>query len=128
MASRVPERVIPVAWGASGADRTAVYPVDLMVEASERQGLLRDISEVFTKEKMNVTSVNSQSVGGLARMGFTVEVVDAARLKRQFEFARDVVREVPVARLSYPRRRALLPEVCDVIVADVRRLTQRGGN
>lgn len=84
MGSRVPERVIPVAWGAAHADK-AVYPVDVLVEAQDRQGLLRDISEVFTKEKMNVTSVNTESArglrGGTARMGFTVEVSDAARLK-----------------------------------------------
>jgi GTP pyrophosphokinase len=45
---------------------------------------LRDISEVFAKEKMNVTGVHTQSVkdtrGGTAWMTFTVEVTDAARL------------------------------------------------
>ena len=55
-----------------------------MVEASDRQGLLRDISEVFAKEKMNVIGVHTQSVkdarGGTAWMTFTVEVDDAARL------------------------------------------------
>jgi GTP pyrophosphokinase len=32
------------------------------VEAADRQGLLRDISEVFAKEKMNVTGVQTQTV------------------------------------------------------------------
>jgi len=84
MATRTPERVIPVAWGAPRGERGAVYPVDVIVEASDRQGLLRDISEVFAKEKMNVTGVNTQSVkdarGGTAWMTFTVEVADSARL------------------------------------------------
>ena len=84
MANRAPERVIAVAWGVPRADRTALYPVDVMVEASDRQGLLRDISEVFAKEKMNVTGVKTQSVkdmqGGTAWMTFTVEVADSARL------------------------------------------------
>jgi GTP pyrophosphokinase len=84
MASRSPERVIPVTWGTPPADKPAVYPVDVLVEASDRQGLLRDISEVFAKEKMNVIGVHSQSVkdsaGGTAWMTFTVEVSDAARL------------------------------------------------
>jgi GTP pyrophosphokinase len=84
MASRSPERVIPVTWGAPPADKPSVYPVDVLVEASDRQGLLRDISEVFAKEKMNVIGVHSQSVkdsgGGTAWMTFTVEVSDAARL------------------------------------------------
>jgi GTP pyrophosphokinase len=59
-----------------------VYPVDVAVEASDRQGLLRDISEVFTKEKMNVTGVQTQSVKGTAWMTFTVEVADSGRLGR----------------------------------------------
>jgi hypothetical protein len=46
----------------------AVYPVDVAVEAADRQGLLRDISEVFAKEKMNVIGVQTQSVKGTAWM------------------------------------------------------------
>lgn len=83
ISARSPERVISVEWGEPGGD-AAVYPVDVMVEAADRQGLLRDISEVFAKEKVNVTGVNSQSVrgalGGTAWMTFTVEVSDASRL------------------------------------------------
>ncbi|MFX8110519.1 ACT domain-containing protein [Acinetobacter baumannii] len=33
-----------------------------MVEGSDRQGLLRDVLEVFAKEKMNVVAVNTQSL------------------------------------------------------------------
>jgi len=84
MGQRVPERVIAVAWGIPRSDKGVVYPVDVQVEAADRQGLLRDISEVFTKERMNVTNVNTQSArdqrGSTARMSFTVEVADAARL------------------------------------------------
>jgi GTP pyrophosphokinase len=84
MAVRSPERVIAVAWGAPRGDKAALYPVDVMVEAADRQGLLRDISELFAKEKMNVTGVKTRSVndsgGGTAWMTFTIEVADAARL------------------------------------------------
>ena len=84
MASRAPERTIAVAWGAPRGDRAALYPVDVMVEAADRQGLLRDITELFAKEKMNVVGVKTQSVkdssGGTAWMTFTIEVADAARL------------------------------------------------
>jgi GTP pyrophosphokinase len=82
--SRSPERVIPVAWGTADPARLALYPVDVAVEANDRQGLLRDVSEVFAKEKVNVIGVKSSSVrdagGGTAFMTFTVEVADAARL------------------------------------------------
>jgi GTP pyrophosphokinase len=84
MADRMPERVIAVAWGK--AEANAAYPVDVAIEASDRQGLLRDISEVFAKEKMNVTGVNTQSVrdaeGKTAWMTFTIEVADASRVKQ----------------------------------------------
>ena len=89
--ARAPERVIAVAWGGTGAGSRAgkggaepLYPVDVIVEASDRQGLLRDISEVFAKEKMNVSGVKSQTVrdgpGGIAWMTFTVDVADVAAL------------------------------------------------
>ena len=78
MALKNPGRVIDVEWG---REHEGVYPLDVSIEASDRQGLLRDISEVFAKEKMNVTGVNSQSMkDGSAWMTFTVEVGDAGRL------------------------------------------------
>jgi GTP pyrophosphokinase len=84
MAARTPERVISVAWGVPRSDKQALYPVDVLVEAADRSGLLRDISEVFAKDKMNVIGVNTQTVkdqrGGTAWMTFTVEVADSARL------------------------------------------------
>jgi GTP pyrophosphokinase len=84
MASGSPDRVIDVAWGGQQAAAGALYPVDVAIEASDRQGLLRDISEIFSKEKMNVIGVQTQSVkdnrGGTAWMTFTVEVGDSGRL------------------------------------------------
>jgi GTP pyrophosphokinase len=80
IAGRHPERVIAVAWGQPSGEKVPVYPVDVAVEALDRQGLLRDISEVFAKEKTNVIGVNTQTVRGTAWMTFTVEVSDSARL------------------------------------------------
>ncbi|MCB1978387.1 MAG: bifunctional (p)ppGpp synthetase/guanosine-3',5'-bis(diphosphate) 3'-pyrophosphohydrolase [Burkholderiaceae bacterium] len=81
LAARSAERVIPVEWGRALAKAGAsFYPVDVTVQASDRQGLLRDISEVFAKEKMNVIGVQTQSIKGTAWMTFTVEVSDSARL------------------------------------------------
>ena len=82
LAARSSERVIEVEWGAHKADAGAVYPVDVAVEAADRQGLLRDISEVFAKEKMNVTGVQTESIKGTAWMTFTVEVADSGRLNK----------------------------------------------
>ena len=81
MVAKNSERVIDVQWGQTETAGAAVYPVDVAIEAADRQGLLRDISEVFTKEKMNVIGVQTQSVKNTAWMTFTVEVADALRLQ-----------------------------------------------
>ena len=86
MASGSPDRVIEVEWSSQKKEEGYVYPVDVAVEAADRQGLLRDISEVFAKEKMNVIGVQTQSVkdnrGGTAWMTFTVEVSQSDRLRQ----------------------------------------------
>ena len=80
--AREPERVIDVEWSTPATGRSAAYPVDVAVEATDRQGLLRDISDVFTREKMNVIGVQTQSIKGWAWMTFTVEVSDTQRLSQ----------------------------------------------
>ncbi len=90
MAARSGDRVIEVAWGKSDASQASVYPVDVYIEAFDRQGLLRDISEVFAKEKMNVIGVQTQSVKDLALMTFTVEVGDSSRLTKVLGSVREV--------------------------------------
>jgi GTP pyrophosphokinase len=75
-------RVIDVDWGRPRPGDTVYYPVDVSIEAMDRQGLLRDISDVFAKEKVNVIGVQTQSVKGVAWMTFTVEVSDTERLHK----------------------------------------------
>jgi GTP pyrophosphokinase len=79
-----PERVIAVEWGTAPRDAGALYPIDVLVEAQDRPSLLRDITEVFAKEKVNVTGAHTQSVRGsgtvTAWMTFTVEVASTERL------------------------------------------------
>jgi len=79
LADRQPERLIEVAWSAAP---DTVYPVDVAVLAQDRSGLLRDISEVFARERLNVVGVNTLSRRGEAQMNFTVEVADGSSLRR----------------------------------------------
>ena len=90
LVSRHGERVIEVRWGEHKGADASVYPVDVAVEAFDRQGLLRDISEVFAKEKMNVIGVKTQSVKGTAWMTFTVEIGDAVSLSKVLGTVRGV--------------------------------------
>ena len=80
MASKAPERVLDTDWGRTGQE--TVYPIDIFILASDRQGLLRDISEVLTREKINVTGVNTQSSKGSARMVFTAEISSTGQLQK----------------------------------------------
>jgi GTP pyrophosphokinase len=90
MVTRSGDRVIEVEWGGKTGGDGSVYPVDVAVEANDRQGLLRDISEVFAKEKMNVIGVQTQSIRGIAWMTFTVEVSDAGRLNKVLGIVADL--------------------------------------
>ncbi|MYM96802.1 RelA/SpoT family protein [Duganella vulcania] len=80
MRAKAPERVIVTEWGRAGSD--TVYPVDIFILAGDRQGLLRDISEIFSREKINVIGVNTQSAKGFARMTFTAEIGATAQLQK----------------------------------------------
>ncbi|CAM2192408.1 GTP pyrophosphokinase [Paraburkholderia kururiensis] len=100
MAERAPERVLQTTWSAdvlSGRGQS-VYPVDLTIEAGDRQGLLRDISEVFAREKINVIGVKTQSRRNAAFMQFTVEVSSAAQIQRACTLLGEVQGVVRAAR------------------------------
>ncbi len=80
MCLRAPERMVQTAWGAQTTD--TVYPVDVFVQAVDRQGLLRDISDIFLREKINVIGVSTRSSKGQATMSFTGEISSTEQLQR----------------------------------------------
>jgi len=79
MEAMQPERVIETAWGSQAE---GVFAVDIVVDANDRQGLLRDVSEVLTREKINVIAVNTQSKQGTAHMRFTAEISHINQLNK----------------------------------------------
>ena len=86
--ARQAERVIDVTWGQ--AEAQALYPVDLHVQAQDRAGLLRDLSEVFARLRLNVVGVNTHSKASMAYMSFTVEIRDGGELQRVLLALREV--------------------------------------
>lgn len=88
LAQRHPERIVEVEWGDT---ESRIYPVKLQVLANDRQGLLHDITELFSKHKINLVAVNTQARQGQARLDFTVEVGDGDQLGR----AMASIREIP---------------------------------
>ena len=81
------ERIVAAEWGAASG---ATFPIDIEVEALDRTGLLRDISEVFTRERANVTATNTLTRDMLARMRFTLEITNLDQLQRVLAMIREV--------------------------------------
>ncbi|MBW7903175.1 MAG: bifunctional (p)ppGpp synthetase/guanosine-3',5'-bis(diphosphate) 3'-pyrophosphohydrolase [Rhodocyclaceae bacterium] len=95
LAALHPERVIETDWGAR---QEGCFPVDVVVDAHDRQGLLRDVSDVFARERLNVIAVNTQSKQGKAHMSFTVEVNNLQQLNRTLGQVHEVAGVVGVRR------------------------------
>ncbi len=87
LSANAPERLIHAAWG---KQERSVFPIDIEVLARDRNGLLRDISDIFSREKLNVTAVNTQSRDLKASMRFTVEVRNVSELYRVLARITDV--------------------------------------
>jgi len=73
LGSREPERIIQVSWGPVPV---LTYPVDIIIRAYDRSGLLRDVSQVLLNERINVLAVNTRSnkEDNTALMSLTIEI------------------------------------------------------
>jgi GTP pyrophosphokinase len=95
---RAPERIIKTAWGTSSQAEKSLFSVEIFVLAIDRQGLLRDISEVYSKLKINVIGVNTLSSKGMATMSFSAEVHQAADIQLALQALSEVRGVTEVAR------------------------------
>jgi len=86
LAEASPERLIDAEWGKEEGS----YSVEIGVTATDRRGLLRDIGDALTREKINVTAVRTQTRDEVAFMRFTFEVANMAQLKRALAQVRTV--------------------------------------
>jgi GTP pyrophosphokinase len=57
LAARAPQRLLQVDWGPSAGRR---YPVEIVVHAMDRRGLLRDITTVVAEERIDIERLASQ--------------------------------------------------------------------
>ena len=80
LANQHHERVIEVSWG----ETPATYPVDIMIVAYDRSGLLRDITSILANDQVNVLGANTLTdrETAIARMGLTLEITDVVQLSR----------------------------------------------
>ncbi|MCC6534148.1 MAG: bifunctional (p)ppGpp synthetase/guanosine-3',5'-bis(diphosphate) 3'-pyrophosphohydrolase [Burkholderiales bacterium] len=73
------QRLIAADWGQSEG---GAFEVDIEVDALDRTGLLRDVSDTLARERINVVAANTGSRDAAARMLFTIEVLDLPQLER----------------------------------------------
>lgn len=72
------ERMIDVAWDTSGATE---FRVETVVEATDRMGLLKDVTTAIGDAGGNILSAATQtSTQGVARLRFLVAISDASLL------------------------------------------------
>lgn len=75
---RNPERMIEVSWDTSGATE---FRVEIVVEATDRMGLLKDVTVAIGDAGANILSAATQtSAQGVARLRFLVAISDASLL------------------------------------------------
>lgn len=82
------ERLIEVSWGNQRPE--SVYPVDVLIVAQERPGLLKDVSEVFMRQKQHVIGMGSQRSRTDMRMRFTIEIQSVDSLQTSLSALREL--------------------------------------
>ena len=66
-----PERVISVSWS---DDISSSYALTICIEASDRSGLIRDISSALANEKVNVLNMNVNTVDSTQTAIFVMQI------------------------------------------------------
>jgi GTP pyrophosphokinase len=73
-----PERMIDVEWDASGATE---FQVEIVVEATDRMGLLKDVTIALSEAGCNILSAATQTgATGVARLRFLISLSNASLL------------------------------------------------
>jgi GTP pyrophosphokinase len=94
-----PDRIIEVDWGESPRQH---FEVDVAIEAYDRQGLLRDITELFANARLNVLTINTATnkQRHTATMRLRVEVPNLGSLSKLLERLNQLKNVISAVRLS----------------------------
>lgn len=89
------KRLIAADWDGS---KDATYPVDIEIDALDRGGLLRDISNILSREKINVTATHTRSCDVTATMRFTLKITGLEQLHRVLMLIQNVSGVISASR------------------------------
>jgi GTP pyrophosphokinase len=94
-----PERLLNVAWAGQRQHR---YPVDILIEAYDRPGLLKDLSTMLSVERVNILGVNTQTDPSTleAHMSLTLEIEGLEELSRVMQRIGQLPNVLSVTRKS----------------------------
>lgn len=91
-----PERLLEVQWGNS---ENQIFPVELVITAWDRKGLLQEIMNVLGELKANILSINGSGLkDGSAQVHLTVEVHSLEHLSKISERLKSVKSIMEVSR------------------------------
>jgi GTP pyrophosphokinase len=90
------ERKIDVEWGGAAG---SVYPVNLMIRAQDRPGMLADITSVISETGSNIRTLGSHPDNLHARIDLTLEITDRKHLERIISNIRKISGVFGVERL-----------------------------
>jgi guanosine-3',5'-bis(diphosphate) 3'-pyrophosphohydrolase len=93
-----PERRVEIDWAAEANDR---FFVRLIIEGSDRRGLLSDIANAITSTGTNIQSAEIKAVEGGMNGAFVVEVHDLTHLKKVIKSVRRVNGVLAVERREH---------------------------
>ena len=95
-----PERLIDVEWAHKEGGEAQAYPVDIQIQAFDRQGLLSDVAALLSNEKVNIIAVNtlSDKKSHTASMVLTMEIEDLSSLSRLLHKISDLPNVLEVKR------------------------------
>jgi GTP pyrophosphokinase len=79
-------------------DAGAAWEVDIQLQAFDRQGLLRDVSDVIAKDRLDVLRVNTESRDEYATMRITVRIKELQQLSRLLARLQQVPNVIDVKR------------------------------
>ena len=88
-------RTMPAEWG---LDAGAAFEVNIHLKAFDRQGLLRDVSDVIAKDRLDVLRVNTETRGEYAHMQLTVRIRELQQLSRLLARLQHVQNVIEVGR------------------------------
>jgi GTP pyrophosphokinase len=93
-------RLIEVEWGDTDVQN---YPVNILIHANDRHGLLSDITRTLSDDKINVVAVNTMSnkKDQTARLAVTIEIRDLQQLTRIMDRISQLRNVIDVTRGSH---------------------------